>query len=120
MALRMTLVGLVIDCPICGGAVSLTDAPYKTSRPAVRAPHLRFNMKGERDGVRAKLKRRKTHVLSDESDVEIVEMPIAVSKGKRRCEGSPEDIKKPIPIRLRFSVSMTYNSFQRGQQHRVR
>jgi hypothetical protein len=71
-------------------------------------------MKGERDGVRAKLKRRKIHVLSDESDVEIVEIPMAVSKEKRRCEGSPEDIKKPIPIRLRFSVSMTYNSFQRA------
>ncbi|KAG2368027.1 hypothetical protein BDR07DRAFT_151897 [Suillus spraguei] len=79
---------------------------YKASRCGVRPPHLRSNMKGERDGVRTKLKKkRNVPVPSDtESDVEIVEMPITpmtVGKGKRRCEGSPN---APIPVRRQLDL----------------
>jgi hypothetical protein len=69
-------------------------------------------MKGERDGVRTKLKKkRNVPVLLDaeESDVEIVEMPttpMTISKVKRRCEGSPWDIDidAPVPARRRLDL----------------
>ena len=85
------------------------DDLYKASTESVRSPHMRSNMKGERDGVRAKLKKRHVTVTPDsESDVEIVGdssvTVVATDKGKRRRERSPsDDVDVSVHSRPRFS-----------------
>ncbi|KAG2117878.1 uncharacterized protein F5147DRAFT_648318 [Suillus discolor] len=92
---------------ICEGFNDL----YKASRCSVCPPHLCYNMKGEREGVHMKIKHKlDVPVPSDSgSDVEIVEMPvtpIAVGKGKRRCEGSPRDIDTNPPILIHCRLDL--------------
>lgn len=85
------------------------DKLYMASKQSVRPPHMRSNMKGQRDALRATLKQPRVIVVDNsDSDVEFVEAkPLISGRVKRQRYSSPsEELEAPTPSRQRlYSVS---------------
>ncbi|KAG1762675.1 hypothetical protein EV702DRAFT_1052301 [Suillus placidus] len=86
------------------------DELFKSSKLMTRPSHMRFNMKGERDSIRKKMKQRQTSIAASSSDVEILDNEILLTPklalGKRRWAQSPsQEQGTRLAARVRLATS---------------
>ncbi|KAG2109514.1 hypothetical protein DEU56DRAFT_905628 [Suillus clintonianus] len=88
------------------------DGLFKSSKLLNRPSHARFNIKGERDGVRWKKKQPQT-ASSDVEIVDDVQLTPKRSLGKRRWNPSPGQ-ETPTPTRARFDLQEDDFNYRRA------